>query len=55
MRPRDVLVVLHEPRVGGATTAVLRALNVTTRTQAVVAAGKIGLHFPGVEGRMVAS
>ena len=37
------------------TTAVLRALNVTTRTQAVVAAGKIGLHFPGVEGRMVAS
>lgn len=28
------------------TTAALRALNVTTRTQAVVAAGKIGLRFP---------
>lgn len=28
------------------TSAVLRALNVTTRTQAVVAAGKIGLTFP---------
>lgn len=27
------------------TSAVLRALNVTTRTQAVVAAGKLGLHF----------
>jgi DNA-binding NarL/FixJ family response regulator len=27
------------------TSAVLRALNVTTRTQAVVAAGRIGLHF----------
>jgi DNA-binding NarL/FixJ family response regulator len=37
------------------TTAVLRALNVTTRTQAVVAAGKIGLRFPGVEGRVMAS
>jgi len=34
------------------TTAVLRALNVTTRTQAVIAAGKIGLRFPGVEERM---
>jgi DNA-binding NarL/FixJ family response regulator len=28
------------------TTAVLRALNVTTRTQAVIAAGKLGLCFP---------
>lgn len=28
------------------TSAVLRALNVTTRTQAVVAAGRIGLTFP---------
>jgi DNA-binding NarL/FixJ family response regulator len=28
------------------TTAVLRALNVTTRTQAVIAAGKLGLRFP---------
>jgi DNA-binding NarL/FixJ family response regulator len=27
------------------TTAVLRALNVTTRTQAVVAAGRLGLRF----------
>jgi DNA-binding NarL/FixJ family response regulator len=27
------------------TSAVLRALNVTTRTQAVIAAGKIGLRF----------
>ncbi|MDQ3259640.1 MAG: LuxR C-terminal-related transcriptional regulator, partial [Pseudomonadota bacterium] len=27
------------------TSAVLRALNVTTRTQAVVAAGKLGLKF----------
>ena len=34
------------------TTAVLRALNVTTRTQAVIAAGKIGLRFPGIEERM---
>jgi DNA-binding NarL/FixJ family response regulator len=31
------------------TTAVLRSLNVTTRTQAVVAAGKIGLRFPEPE------
>lgn len=31
------------------TSAVLRALNVTTRTQAVVAAGRLGLSF-GVEG-----
>jgi DNA-binding NarL/FixJ family response regulator len=37
------------------TTAVLRALNVTTRTQAVVAAGKIGMRFPGVEGRLTPS
>jgi DNA-binding NarL/FixJ family response regulator len=35
------------------TTAVLRALHVTTRTQAVIAAGKIGLRFPGFEGRLV--
>jgi DNA-binding NarL/FixJ family response regulator len=28
------------------TTAVLRALNVTTRTQAVIAAGKLALRFP---------
>ena len=28
------------------TSAVLRALNVTSRTQAVVAAGKLGLQFP---------
>ena len=28
------------------TSAVLRALNVTTRTQAVVVAGKLGLQFP---------
>ncbi|MFS8083862.1 MAG: response regulator transcription factor [Ginsengibacter sp.] len=28
------------------TSAVLRALNVTTRTQAVIAAGKMGLDFP---------
>lgn len=28
------------------TSAVLRSLNVTTRTQAVIAAGKIGLRFP---------
>jgi DNA-binding NarL/FixJ family response regulator len=28
------------------TTAVLRALNVTTRTQAVIAAGRLGLRFP---------
>jgi DNA-binding NarL/FixJ family response regulator len=34
------------------TTAVLRSLNVTTRTQAVIAAGKIGLRFPGVEARV---
>ncbi|MGZ3236536.1 MAG: response regulator transcription factor [Burkholderiaceae bacterium] len=27
------------------TSAVLRALNVTTRTQAVIAAGKLGLTF----------
>jgi DNA-binding NarL/FixJ family response regulator len=27
------------------TSAVLRALNVTTRTQAIIAAGKLGLHF----------
>jgi DNA-binding NarL/FixJ family response regulator len=27
------------------TSAVLRALNVTTRTQAVVAAGRLGLRF----------
>ena len=27
------------------TSAVLRALNVTTRTQAVIAAGKLGLKF----------
>jgi DNA-binding NarL/FixJ family response regulator len=31
------------------TTAVLRALNVTTRTQAIVAAGKLGLRFPETE------
>lgn len=30
------------------TSAVLRALNVTTRTQAVVAAGKLGLRFGGL-------
>jgi len=35
------------------TTAVLRALHVTTRTQAVIAAGKIGLRFPGFDGRVV--
>ena len=29
------------------TSAVLRALNVTTRTQAVVVASKLGLQFPG--------
>ena len=29
------------------TSAVLRALNVTTRTQAVVAAGRLGLRFEG--------
>lgn len=29
------------------TSAVLRALNVTTRTQAVIAAGRLGLRFPG--------
>jgi DNA-binding NarL/FixJ family response regulator len=29
------------------TSAVLRALNVTTRTQAVVAAGRVGLRFEG--------
>ena len=29
------------------TSAVLRALNVTTRTQAVVAAGRLGLRFQG--------
>lgn len=29
------------------TSAVLRALNVTTRTQAIVAAGRIGLRFEG--------
>jgi DNA-binding NarL/FixJ family response regulator len=34
------------------TTAVLRALNVTTRTQAVVMAGKIGLQFPDAERRL---
>ena len=28
------------------TSAVLRALNVTTRTQAVIAAGRLGLRFP---------
>ncbi|HZQ62545.1 MAG TPA: response regulator transcription factor [Casimicrobiaceae bacterium] len=33
------------------TTAVLRALNVTTRTQAVIAAGKLGLRFPEDERR----
>ena len=27
------------------TSAALRALNVTTRTQAVIAAGRMGLHF----------
>lgn len=37
------------------TTAVLRSLNVTTRTQAVIAAGKIGLRFTGAEARMVAT
>lgn len=30
------------------TSAVLRALNVTTRTQAVIAAGRLGLSFEGV-------
>ncbi len=30
------------------TSAVLRALNVTTRTQAVIAAGRLGLHFDEV-------
>jgi DNA-binding NarL/FixJ family response regulator len=37
------------------TTAVLRALNVTTRTQAVIAASKIGLRFPGSEEHATAS
>jgi DNA-binding NarL/FixJ family response regulator len=32
------------------TSAVLRALNVTTRTQAVVAAGRLGLRFDAVGG-----
>jgi DNA-binding NarL/FixJ family response regulator len=36
------------------TTAALRALNVTTRTQAVVAAGKIGLRFPAHEAAALA-
>ena len=37
------------------TTAVLRALHVTTRTQAVIAAGKMGLRFPGLEDHLVTS
>jgi DNA-binding NarL/FixJ family response regulator len=34
------------------TTAVLRALNVTTRTQAIIAASKCGLCFDGVAGAL---
>ena len=33
------------------TSAVLRALNVTTRTQAVVAAGRLGLRFDGASAQ----
>lgn len=32
------------------TSAALRALNVTTRTQAVIAAGRLGLRFDAVDG-----
>jgi DNA-binding NarL/FixJ family response regulator len=37
------------------TTAVLRALRVTTRTQAVIAAGRMGLCFPRLQKSMLAS
>jgi DNA-binding NarL/FixJ family response regulator len=37
---------LADSTVKAHTTAVLRALNVTTRTQAVIAVGKLGLRFP---------
>jgi DNA-binding NarL/FixJ family response regulator len=39
---------LAETTVKGHVSAVLRALNVTTRTQAIVAAHKLGLRFDGV-------
>ena len=38
---------LGEGTVKGHVSAVLRALNVTTRTQAVVAAHRLGLQFEG--------
>jgi len=41
-------MALSASTVKAHTSAVLRALNVTTRTQAVVAAGRIGLRFDGV-------
>lgn len=37
------------------TSAVLRALHVTTRTQAVIAAGRIGLRFPRLQDSVVVS
>lgn len=38
-------LVLSPSTVKQHTSAVLRALNVSTRTQAIVAAGRLGLHF----------
>lgn len=44
-------LALSASTVKAHTSAVLRALNVTTRTQAVVAAGRIGLYFDAAPER----
>ena len=43
-------MALSPSTVKAHTSAVLRALNVTTRVQAVVAAGRLGLYFEGAGG-----
>ena len=43
-------LALGETTVKGHVSAVLRALNVTTRTQAIVAAHRLGLQFDGPPG-----
>jgi DNA-binding NarL/FixJ family response regulator len=50
LQGKSAKVISRELNLSGSTvkthtSAVLRALNVTTRTQAIIAAGKLGLHF----------
>jgi DNA-binding NarL/FixJ family response regulator len=48
-------LALSSSTVKNHTSAALRALNVTTRTQAVIAAGRMGLRFDGCTQRRVHS